>query len=81
MACLNGCFVSILLGKLDVVITMTDVKLGKQCLALEFIHRFSYPWHWVMVLDSPGVYPSVINDDMFLPAVFLANEEDRGDKL
>ena len=72
---------SILLGKSDVVIAMTDVKLGEQCLAFEFIHHFLYPWHWVMVLDSPGVYPPVINDDVFLSAVFLADEEDRRDKL
>src|SRR5882672_3107115 len=81
MACLDGCCVSILLGKSDIVIAMTDVKLGKQCLALEFIHRFSYPWHWVMVLYSPGIYPPVVNDDTFFPTIFLANEEDRGDKL
>jgi len=81
MACLDGCFVSILLGKSDIVIVMMDVKLGEQCLALEFIHRFSYPWHWVMVSDSPGVYPPIINDDVFLSTVFFADEEDRGDKL
>src|SRR6266850_3454370 len=81
MVCLDGCFVSILLGKSDVVIAMTNVKLEKQCLALEFIHRFLYPWHWVMVLDSPGIHSSVINDDMLLSTVLLANEEDRGDVL
>ena len=60
---------------------MTDVELGEQCLALEFIHRFLYSWHWVMVSDSPGIHPSVVNDDTFLSAIFLANEEDGGDKL
>jgi len=81
MMCLDGCFVSILFGKSDIVISMMDVKLGEQCLALEFIHHFLYPWHWVMVPDSPSVYPPVVNDDAFLPTIFLANEEDRGDKL
>jgi len=81
MAHLDGCFVSILLGKLDIVISITDVKLGEQCFALEFFHHFSYSWHWVMVLDSPSIYPPVVNDDMFLSAVFLADEEDRGDIL
>jgi len=81
MACLDGCFVLIFFGKADVVISVADVKLREQCLALEFIHCFSYPWHQVMVLDGPGIHPSVINDDTFFSAIFLANEEDRGDKL
>src|SRR5882672_11559748 len=81
MVCLDGCFVSILFGKMDVVVPVANVKLGEQCLALEFVHCFSYTRHWVMVLYSPGIHPSVVNDDMFLSTIFLANEEDRGNKL
>jgi len=73
--------VSILLGKSDVVISMTDVKFGEQCLALEFLHYFLYPWHWVVVLDSPSIYPSIVDDNVFLFAVFLAYEKDREDIL
>src|SRR6266850_2159504 len=81
MACLDGCFVSILFGKADVVISVANVKLGEQCLALESVHCFSYARHRVMISYSPGIHPSVVNDDVFLSTIFLANEEDWGDKL
>src|SRR6267142_5261951 len=72
MACLDCCFVLILFGKTYVVVSVTNVKLGKQCLALEFVHCFSYARHRVMVSYSPGIHPSVVNDDMFLSTIFLA---------
>src|SRR6266850_1598016 len=81
MVCLDGCFVSILFSKADVVISVANVKLGEQCLALEFVHCFSYSWHRVMVSYSPGIHPSVVDDDTFFSTIFLANEEDRGNKL
>src|SRR6266850_2825269 len=81
MVCLDGCFVPIFFGKADVVISMVNVKLGEQCLALEFFHCFSYSWHQIMVLYSPSIHPSIVDDDTFFSTIFLANEENRQDKL
>src|SRR6266850_1886403 len=81
IACLDCCFVSVFFGKADVIISVSNVKLGEQRLPLESVHGFSYVWHWIMVSYSPGIHPSVVNDDAFLSAIFLANEEDGGDKF
>src|SRR6267142_1252537 len=34
MACLDRCFVSVFFSKADVIISVTNVKLGEQCFAL-----------------------------------------------
>src|SRR6266850_508404 len=81
VVCLDCCFVSVFFGKVDVVISVANIKFGEQCFALKLVHCFSYAQHRVMVSHSPGVHPSVVNDDTLFSTIFLANEEDRGNEL
>jgi hypothetical protein len=81
IACLDCCFVFILISKSYIVVPMSYVKLQKEPLALKLLHCCSYSWHWIVVPNGPSIYSSVVDNDSFLTTIFLANKEDGGDIL
>src|SRR5487761_1825604 len=76
LACLDGCFVPILLFDADVTVSPSYVKLGEEVLAMQRFHGLSYTWNGVVVFLGDGVHSSVVHNNALFVTIFLANMED-----
>ena len=59
---------------MDVIIPLTDVKLGKECVASYLIDEFRNEWQWVVISDSEGVQLSIVNYWLMFPILFQDEE-------